>query len=437
MKLGSLSKALAGTVLALAFTGGTALATPPAPQSGKSGQKDQKQSLYPNATRKAPKLDITKQATADEINKGLNALSSGDKAKATEILQPYAEGKKGKSKYAQALALQGMANLKYQSGDLKGAISNLQQALALGVMPNDTYFNLMYELAQFYASDNQDQKALDTLHKWRQEGKRETADSYGLEGVINYRMENYKEAVAAIRKAETMTDKPKESWNQVLAASLAETGQSGEAIAMAKKQLAKDPSDATTRHNLIVLLMRAQKYPEAIQTMEEARSKNQLTTKDSYVNLAKLYLITGQNSDKDPKPYADKALAVLKDGLAKGVLKQGYDYYKLSGDAELIGGYKDKALASYTKAAPLGKDGTAELRRAELLAADHKYSAARTAARQALAKGTKHKGKAYMVIAEVERATNHKAAAIKAMQKAAQDPETKDAAEAWLKKAGK
>ena len=60
-------------------------------------------------------------------------------------------------------------------------------------MPNDTYFQLEYELAQFQMADEQYQAALDTLAKWRAEGKKETAESYALEGNADYRLGKYAE----------------------------------------------------------------------------------------------------------------------------------------------------------------------------------------------------------------------------------------------------
>src|SRR5690625_2619838 len=435
MKLGSMSKMLAGATLALVVTGGM-VTVQAAPRPFAGAQNDQKKELYPNATREAPELDLHKKSVADKINKGLNAVNAGDAATAKKLLTPIASGEEGDSKYAQVLALQGLANVKYHEQDVKGAIAALQKAFKINVMPNDTYFQLKYELAQFYAADKQEQKALDTLHEWRKEGKRETANSYGLEGVLDYRLQKYDAAIAAIKKAKSMTDQPKQTWDQVLAASYAETGDSGQAVAMAKKQLAANPDDATTRHNLIVLLMRSNKYDEAIKQMEQARSKGQLTTSQNYINLAKLHLITGQNSGKNPKPHADKAPAALEEGRSKGIVKTDYDYYKLKGDAELVGGNRDRALAAYTKAAPLGKDGNADLRMSELLAADKKYSASRAAARKAIAKGTKHEGQAYMLIAKAEQGMGNDSAAVKAMKKAAQDPETSDRAKAWLKQAG-
>lgn len=464
MNLGSRSRVLAGVALALLMTGGAAWAAPQSAQQQREQQqqrqyeaqqrdaqqqeqqgqhnghhatkKDKQPALYPNATRKSPALTPVGKRDADQLNSGLAAANAHNEAMAKKILEPYAEGKASDNRYLQAVALQALANIEYNAGNVKQAIAKLQQALATNALPNDQHFQLMYELAQFYDADKQYQQALDTLHKWRQEGRRETADSYGMEGILDYQLQHYKEAIAAINKAKSMTNQPHKTWDQVLAVSYAQTGQGDQAIKMAKQQLAANPDDAGMRHNLISLLMSSGKNDEALAEMEKARSMGQLTASDGYMNLARLYLQAGQDSGKDPKPYADKAIAALKEGVSKGVVKPDYAYYKLLGAANRIGGYDKAALDAYTKAAPMGSDGSAELSRAELLAADNKYSASRSAAHKALAKGTKHKGIAYVLIAKAERALGNKPAAVTAMKKAAQYPETHTQAMAWLKKAG-
>lgn len=436
MKFGPLCTLLAGVTLALAVPGTAAVASAPMTQQKQDKTAENKASLYPNATREEPKLDLTSREDAEAINKASEEIANGDYSRATALLLPYAQGEASDSRYAQVIALQGLSNIDYAQDKREDAIAKIEKALLIGVMPNDTYFGLMYNLAQLYASTGEKQKALDTLHKWRNEGKRETADSYGLEGVLDYQLGKYKEAITAIEKAKTLTDKPKANWTQVLAASYAETGQGGNAIAMARKALKAKPDDAVTRNNLISLLISSGKNDAAIKAMEKARALGQLTSKGNWINMAKLYLVQGQNSGKDPRPYADKALAVLKDGLAKGLLKPDYDVYKLEGNAAIIGGYDKQALTAFTKAAELSKDGGADLMRARLLAQSNKHSAARAAARKALAKGTQHEGQAYMVIAEAERAMKHRSAAVAAMKKAAQDPETRTQAREWLKRVG-
>lgn len=395
--------------------------------------KPKKEVLYPNATRAEPKLDLTSEKDQKNLNEGLDAVNAGDKAKAQQMLQPIIDS--SKSKYAQALALQGMASLHYNDGDYKGAISSLQRSLALGVMPNDTYFQLMYMLAQFQMADEQYQPALDTIAKWRAEGKKETADSYALEGNAEYRLGKYPEAIASINKAKSLTDKPQPTWDQILMASYAESGQDEKAAELAKSQLNSNPSDPNALNNAVAVLMQAHKYPEAIQMMEKARAEGKLSKDTQYVNLAKLYLVTGQES-ADPAPNATKAQQVLEEGMSKGVVKPDAETYVLLGQSAEIANNIDKAIGYYNKAQPIATDGEAALRAGRLLLSENKYSQAKGLIQQALDKGVKHKGTAYMLLAESERGLKNKPAAIAAMKKAAQDPETAAKAKDWLKKTG-
>lgn len=409
------------------------LASSPVLARDSHAAKDKQTVQYPNATRVAPKLDLSSEKDQKNLNAGLDAVSAGDAAKADQLLQPLVDG--SKSKYAQALALQGLATIKYNAGDYKGAIALLQRSLAIGVMPNDTYFQLEYMLAQFQLADEQYQAALDTVTKWRAEGKKETAHSYALEGNADYRLDKYPEAIAAIKKAQSLTDKPESSWNQILMASYAASGQSDQAAQVAEQQLAAHPNDPDALNNAVAVLMQAQKNAEAIQLMEKARASGALTTEANYVNLAKLYLITAQ-SGSEPKPNAVKATQVLDEGMAKGLVTPSADNYMLLGEANEMADNVNSAVVAYTKALATASNGEAAIRGGSLLLTENKYSQARAMIQQGISKGVKHKGTAYMLLAESERGLNNKPAAIAAMKLAAQQPETAEKAKAWLKKAG-
>jgi tetratricopeptide (TPR) repeat protein len=427
MKLASFPKFLMASLFGLVLVSGVALA------QGKDQSKPK--SLYPNATRTAPKLDLTKQSDADQLNKGLKALHSGDTATAKQILQPFADGKASKSKYVQALALQGLANLAYKAGHVDKAIPMLQKALALNVMPNDTYFQLQYELAQFYLIHGDYQKSLDTVEEWRKAGKRETADSYGLEGKNYYQLGQYKQAIVAMKKAISMTDKPQSSWNQVLAASYAETGNTDEALKSAREQLAKNPDDMTTLHNTVSLLVGAGKYSDAMDLMTKAEGQGNFKDAKDYITLAKLHLMKAQDEDH-PKAQAQAAVATVKRGISKGMVKPGFKSHKIEGDAAYLQNDIKGAIAAYSQAAKTAPDGRMSLQLAKLQLSERHFSAGRSAAREALKQGLKHEGEAYEVIAESERAMNNRSAAVRAMRKAEKDPTTHDKAKAWLRKAG-
>jgi hypothetical protein len=430
MKQGFFNKMALATAIALSLTSAAVVA--------KDKQADtKKEVLYPNATRAEPKLDLKSEKDQKAINEGLDAANNGDNDKAVQLLTPLADGSGTSSKYAQALALQGLANIKYNSGDVKGAIAQLKQALDIGVMPNDTYFQLKYMYTQFLVADEQYAPALQSLQEWRSEGKKETADSYGLEGNIDYRLEKYPEAIAAINKAKSMPDaKPQGSWDQILAASYAETGQGDKAAELASAELAKNPNDPTAMQNAASSLIQAKKYPEAIALLEKGRAAGAFHDEKLYVNLAKVYLIDGQENDSRQKENAGKAAAVLQDGIAKGVVKPTAETYSLMGDAAITSDNMAAAADAYGKAAGLATNGEPALKAARVQLQENKYAAAEKLATDAISKGVQHKGQAYMVRAEAKRGQKNKQGAIADMKLAAQDPETSAKANAWLKNAG-
>lgn len=401
------------------------------PAMARSSQDAKPAAQYPDATRKAPKLDLKSQKEQKALNEGLQAANSGDAAKAKELLQPIIND--SDSKYAKALALQGLAGMEFNAGDHKKGIDMLKQSLALGVMPNDTYFQLEYELAQFQLVDGDYQAALDTLNKWRAEGKKETAESYALEGNAYYRMQQYPKAIAAIKKAESMTDKPKANWTQILMASYAESGQGDKAAAMVQGNV--DINDPDSLNNAVAVMMQAGQNDQAMQLMEKARAQGALKSESTYVNLAKLHLIQAQSSN-DTKPEAEKAIAILKEGMEKGLVTDTSDNQMLMGQAQEMAGMDAAAIATYDKALPDSKNGEPALRAGHLLLTQGKYTKARDMLQQAISKGVKHMGSAYELLAQSELALKHKSAAIAAMKKAAQQPETADKANAWLKKNG-
>ncbi len=391
------------------------------------------QALYPDATRKDPKTDLSSAKDQKNLNDGLNAANEGDTAKATPLLQAIVND--SKSKYAKALAQQGLANLDYKAGDLKGGISLLKESLDSEALPNEAYFQLEYELAQFYIADHQEQLGIDTIEKWRAEGKRETADSYALEGQAYYGLQKYPEAIAAIKKAQSLTSTPNASWNSVLMASYNETGQTDQAGALAQQELDAHPGDPQALQNAVAIFANAHQYPKAIDALEKARASGHLTDEKSYVMLAKMYLISGQDSG-DAKPDATKALAVLKEGQGKGIIADNAVNNVLAGDAAYLADDTASALASYQKAIPQATDGEPAIKTAQILLTQNKFAAAKKYIQDGIAKGYAHKGNAYVMLAQAERGLKNRAGAIAAMKQAAGYPETASKANDWLKKSG-
>jgi tetratricopeptide (TPR) repeat protein len=395
-----------------------------------ASKKDEK-SHYPDATRSEPKSDLSNAADQKSLQQGLDALNSGDDAKAQELLQKVLDS--SKSKYAQGIALEGLANLKFNGGDYKGAIETYKKLLDLNSVPNDAYFDSMFNLVNAYMGDEQYQVAQDELKIWRQQGKRESADSYAIEGNIDYRLKMYPEAIAAIKKAQSMTDKPKESWNSILMASYNESGQGSQASGVIEQQLAKDPNNKKVIQNALVIYTQANENDKALALLDRERAQNLITDESDYVTAAKIYASIAQNSDAGSSG-ARKGAALLEEGLSKGAVKATADNYKLVGDSYMIAGDNEKALDAYNKAAPLAANGDIDYRRAQVMGAAQDFAAAKVAAQKAISRGVTHKGKAYLLLGKVNLGLKDSAGAKAAFEQAQQDPETKNEATDELKK---
>jgi tetratricopeptide (TPR) repeat protein len=418
-QMGSWMRSVACLILAASF----------AATSVSAAAKDEK-TRYPNASRHEPKSDLTNPSDQKALQAAIDAVNSGDEAKAQESSQKVIDS--SKSKYAKGIAYQVLANVKFNAQDYKGAIADYQKLIELNSVPNDGYFDAMYNIAAADVADGQYAQALEQLKTWREQGKRETAESYALEGNAYYRLQKYPQAIAAIKKAQSMTNEPKDSWNQLLMASLAESGQSGEASGVIEEQLKKDPTNKAVVHNALVVYTQANQDDKALALLDQERKQGMLSDEKDYVSAAKFYASIGQNTGKPE--VAAKGGDVLAEGFAKGAVKASAENYKLMGDAYMIGQQEDKALAAYGKASPLASNGDIDLTRAQILGSQTNWAEAKAAAEKAVSRGVSKPGKGYLLLGKLSMGAKDSAGAKAAFEKAKQDPDTRSDAEAELAK---
>jgi tetratricopeptide (TPR) repeat protein len=389
---------------------------------------------YPSATRSAPKSDLSNTSEQKSLQEGLDALNAGDDAKAQEMLQKVSDS--AKSKYAKGIALEGLANVKFNAAEYPAAIALYKQLLELNSVSNDAYFDSMYNLANAYVASEQYQAALDQLKIWRDQGKRETPDSYALEGNIYYRLQKYPEAIAAIKKAQSMTDQPKDSWNSILMASLAESGQSGEASTVIEQQLQKDPKNKQLAHNALVIYVQNNQHDKALALLDREHKDGLITDENDYTSAARFYANIGQTGDNPG--VASKGADLLQEGLSKNVVKPTAENYKLQGDLYMVAQDQTKALGAYEKASPLASNGDIDYVRAQIVGAQQNWPEAKTLADKAISRGVTHKGKAYLLLGKLDIALKDNVGAKAAFQKAQADTETSsDAADQLRKLDGK
>ncbi|NIJ77668.1 tetratricopeptide (TPR) repeat protein [Xanthomonas campestris] len=357
--------------------------------SRKSKGNGKAEELYPQSTRAAPtikpssKLGSKLQKLIETFNKGEDFPAV--RAQADEILANGSANEADK-----ALASQLAAQAAYNMDDTAAAKKYLQQAIGLNALDNNGQFQSMLMLAQLQMQDDQQAEGLATLDKYLEESKSQRPEDLILKGQALYQAERYKEAIPVLKQAIAASPEPKDTWNQLLMASYAEAGQTGEAVAAAEALAAKTPNDKKAQLNLASMYMQADQMDKAAAVMDKLRAAGQLTEEKEYKQLYSIYANT-ENKEKD-------VIAVINEGMQKGILKPDYQTYLALAQSYYYSEDVPKAIENWQKAAPLSKDGETYLNLAKVLHSEGRIPEAKQAAQQAIAKGVKKPDDAKKII---------------------------------------
>jgi predicted Zn-dependent protease len=384
---------------------------------------------YPNSTRKDPKVEMS-ASTQKDLNKALDLVNDSKYDEAMPLLEKVANDSKS-SKYAHAMALYGEAQVANGKNDDATAIGKFREAYALDALPNNQQFQVLYNIAVMQIQTEKYDDALKTLDEWFKVTGSQKAEAYALQGNAYYRLDKFQPAVDSIKKALSLTDKPNDTWYQILMASYAELEQYDEAAKVLEGQLAKDPNNAKLTTQLATVYVKGKQDQKAVDLLASAKNKGLLTSESDYKLMAQLY-------DQLDKPK--EGAAVLSEGFSKGIIKPSYEMYKLLGDSYALASDDTHAIDAYGKASALAKDGNVDYIRGSLLLNNDRAKEAAEALRQAVAKGSlKQPGEAYILLGDAENNSDNTTAATAAWEKAKAYPSTKQMAEQRLRgmKSGK
>lgn len=343
---------------------------------------------YPSATRAEPPAKASPKLGAKlqqvfEAYEGENpaaAVPLADAIIADQAANPY--------EHAIAARLAGAALI---GTDDARARDYLQKAIAFNGLSNNEHFDTMLMLGQLQVQDEKYAEGLATIDAFLSQSGSQKPEHLVVKGNALYRLERFSEAAAVLKQAITATPEPRQDWLQLLMGTYAELGQPDEAAKIAEGLLAKAPDDKRLQMNLVSIYMQNEQDDKAIALLEKLRAAGQLNEERDYRNLYALYL---NSEGKEPQ-----AIAVINDGMAKGVIKPDHQAYLALAQAYYFSEQPKQAIEAYRKAAPLAADGETYLNLAKVLWQEGQVGEAKDAAKQALAKGVKNPADANKIVA--------------------------------------
>lgn len=341
---------------------------------------------YPNASRKEPDTKAGRNGKKlEELGKAYNAQQFPQVLTiADEVI---ADSKSNNFERAYAARLAGASQL---NTDNAKATAYLLKAVELNGLGNNDHYEAMFLAGRLQAQEGQVEQGLATIDKMLSESKSQDPEQLIIKGDTLYKLQRYPEAVTVVKQALAATPNPKPEWQGLLLKIYADSDQPAEAAKLADEIASKNPTDKQAQLNAAAAYMQADQNDKAVAILEKLRSSGQISDEKDYRNLYALY----SNAEGKEK----EAIAVINEGLQKGILKPDYQTYTALAQAYWFSDQPDQAADTYRKAAPLAPDGEAYLNLAKVLNNTGKAAEAKQAAQQALDKGVKNPEDAKRII---------------------------------------
>lgn len=399
----------------------------PAAAARRDKKEPEPEPLFPNATRVEPKAKPVQRLQKD-LQKMYDASQEEGKEAEAEALALEMLSNARAGAYEKSIANQVLGFARLNADNYPEAITYLQAAIDAGGLNNDQHFQLMYNIAQMQLAEEMYDESLATMERFIAETQSQKSEHLALKGNALYRLERYQDAVPVLKAAMETATSQQSTLAQLLMACYFELEQPQEAAAIAESLLAKDPDNKSLVRNLASIYINADMADKAMQLMDGARQRGLLTEERDYQQLYQLYHFNEKEAE---------AIATIKEGLEKGVLKPAVEPYRVMAEAYYFSDKFEEAAQAYGQAATYATDGEPSLNQARMYAELERWSECKTAAQAAIAKGVKRTGEAWIIVGAAEFGLNNEAGAIAAYREAAKYPETKSSAESYLRQAGK
>lgn len=375
--------------------------------------------------KKEEKSSFMSPATYNRISRAHDDIEEGNYQDALESLTDLADDVKERP-YEHAVTLQTIGYVYIAQEDFETAVRYYQQALDLNALPAEPEKQVVYTLAQLYATLGQFQNSINMLTQWFKTAENPPADAYVMLANAYAALERFREAYPPIMQGIEKAENPKEDWYKLALGIQFELQKYPEAAQTLEVLVANWPEKEIYWRQLSGIYLQLQEDAKALATMALAYERGMVEKEEDILNLVRLYMLNSVPVE------AGKVLgAAIERGAVEGTLKN----YELLAQAWIQAREFEKGIAALGEAAKLSDSGDLFIRQAQLYVSNANWDGAAAAARRAIEKGgmdEKKTGQAWLLLGTASAEKKDFDTAVDAFNKARGYEETRRSASQWL-----
>lgn len=326
--------------------------------------------------------------------------------------------------YERAVVLQTLGYLYSETEEYKLAAEQFEDALALNALPEDVTHNLRYNLAQLLISDGAYQKGIDLLTQWLNKESQANSSAYVLLATAYYQINQFTNAVEAIRTAIQRDNSPKENWYRLQLSAHMEMQQYNQAINVLEILIERFPINKTYWDQLAALYAQQDKRLTSLAVQMLAKRLN-LGEKDTVLRLANMYRYLNI-------PY--KSAQLLQKSMDDGVIERNFKNLESLADSWLAARENENATQVLARMQSMDSSGETDLKLARVFISMEQWDEAAGPLQQSLEKLPEAKrGQAWMLSGMVNYHLGNMQQSEQHLNRALAYTEVRNQASQWLR----
>jgi tetratricopeptide (TPR) repeat protein len=330
---------------------------------------------------------------------------------------------RGSNPLERAKTYQLRAFVEYGRQDNDAAREYFEKAVAEGTFSDEEKAEIRYQIAQLFLADQRWKDAIAHLERWFGMVEKPNSAAFYLLALCHYQLSDLDAALSPAQKAVDLTEKPQESWLQLLLALRLTRKEYEESVPLLEALVRHYPKK-TYWVNLSTVHGALGNYAEALIPLQLAYEQGLLTEDAELRRLAQLLLYL-------ELPY--RAAEVLAEGLAKGVVERDAAAYEMLANSWIASKEYERAVGPLTRAAELAEDGSLFVRLAQVQIQREQWDTAAEALGRALEKGgLESPGDAQLLMGIAFYSQKQPQQAASWFARARQHSETREEASRWL-----